>query len=46
MSKKDKNKQKSELKTDEIKRLSDFFSLLIQIDKRVGVSTNYEKQDK
>ena len=39
------NKPEQILKDDEAKRLSDFFSLLIQIDRRV-TKPNYEKQNK
>lgn len=34
------------LPADELKRLTDFFSLLIKIDKRVTKAKNYGKEDK
>lgn len=38
-------KQNQELKEDEAKRLTDFFSLLIEIDKRVRKQIKNEKQN-
>lgn len=34
------------LPADELKRLTDFFSLLIQIDRRVNIKKTYAKQIK
>lgn len=40
------NKKELVLPTDELKKLTDFFSILIQIDKRVNVTKTYEKPNK
>lgn len=40
------NNEKNNLSDEELKRLTDFFSILIQIDKRVNKTKIYEKQDK
>jgi len=34
------------ISSDELKRLTDFFSILMQIDKRIAKTSNYGKQDK
>jgi len=39
-------KQGLALPADELKRLTDFFSLLIQIDRRVNVTKTYAKPNK
>jgi hypothetical protein len=39
------NKQEQTLNDDEAKRLADFFSLLIEIDKRTANQTKNEKQN-
>lgn len=39
-------KQGTVLPADELKRLTDFFSLLIQIDRRVNVTKTYAKPNK
>ena len=38
--------EENNLSDEELKRLTDFFSILILIDKRVNKSKIYEKQDK
>lgn len=38
--------QKRALTDDELKRLTDFFSLLIQIDRRITKAKTYGKQSK
>ena len=40
------NNEENNLSDEELKRLTDFFSILIQIDKRVNKTKIYEKQDK
>lgn len=35
--------QEHRLSSDELKRLTDFFSILIQIDQRTNVTKTYEK---